>query len=49
MSDHIPEWKRIKSQYEQIEQTNEIKFRIECIESLIESQENRDKEMNHFR
>ena len=49
MSNHLPEWKRIKSEYQEKEQTNEIKFRISCIESLIESAENRIKEMNHFR
>ena len=52
---HIPEWKNIRERYE-ISLENmagkdreNIRFRIECISSLIESQEKRDKEMNHFR
>ena len=49
MTDHIPEWKKIKTRYENTEQTNEIKFRIECIDDLIESAENKQKELNHFR
>ena len=48
--DHLPEWKKIKEWYEtEHQQTPEIKFRVERISALIESQEKRDKEMNHFR
>ena len=50
LGSHVSEWKKIKKWYEEEhEQTNEIKFRIECIESLINSTETKDKELNHFR
>lgn len=47
---HIQEWKRIKQWYEEEhENTPEIKFRIECINSLIESEEIKEKDIAHFR
>ena len=49
MSNHLPEWKRIKYFYESIPQTETIRFRIECISSLIESAESKEKELAHFR
>ena len=60
MNNHIPEWKRIKSEYQERvrlrtqlnapkEDIEPYKFRIECIDSLIESQENKEKELAHFR
>ena len=49
MKDHLPEWKRIKSRYEESTQTPEIKYRISRIEELIKSEEIREKELNHFR
>ena len=55
MTDHIPEWKNIRERYElSLEdmagiERERIRFRIERISALIESQEKRDKEMNHFR
>ena len=45
---HLPEWKKIKQWYiQEHEQTPEIKFRIECIESLIEKE--KEKDLAHFR
>ena len=50
MNNHLPEWKAIKKWYqEEHEQTPQIKYRIECLDRLIESQENKDKELAHFR
>ncbi len=50
MNPHIDEWKKIKKWYQsEHEQTSEIKFRIEAIESLLKSTENTEKELNHFK
>ena len=57
MNKHLSEWQKIRDEYKQIsllkQQLNEpkehIDYRIECIESLIYIEENKDKEMNHFR
>lgn len=49
MKDHIPEWKRIKERYENMEQSPEIRFRISRIDELIKNEEIHDKEMNHFK
>ncbi len=47
---HLSEWKQIKKWYEEEhEQTKEIKYRIERIQSLIEAEEVKQKELNHFR
>ena len=47
---HIPEWKKIKSWYEtEHEQTPQIKFRIDRIESLINEAESKEKDLAHFR
>ena len=54
---HIPEWKKIKEKYEFMINSgftietpqNAIKFRIECIESLINEAGGKDKEIAHFR
>lgn len=49
MKDHIQEWKKIKQQYENSEQTPEIKYRIHRIDELIKSTETQEKELNHFK
>ena len=49
MNDHIPEWKNIKRWYEEMEQTPQIRYRIERITALIENEEVKQKELNHFR
>jgi hypothetical protein len=49
MNPHLEEWKQIKKWYEsEHEQTPQIKYRIERIESLIE-QEEKKIEFEHFR
>ena len=47
MNPHMEEWKDIRKSYLEQEQTDEIKFRIECIDDLIKSTE--EKELNHFK
>ena len=54
---HLPEWKRIKGKYETMIELGftvespeaALKFRIECIDSLIESENNSVKEIGHFK
>ena len=33
--DHIEEWKKIRDAYKNMEQNDEIRFRISCIDDLI--------------
>ena len=33
--DHVEEWKRIRDNYLKMEQNDEIRFRIRCIDDLI--------------
>ena len=51
MTDHLQEWKNIKKWYkEEHKQTDQIKYRIECIEELITSLDiTKDKELSHFK
>jgi len=49
MNPHIDEWKKIKKWYEKHEQTSEIKYRIESINSLLEQTKTQEKELNHFK
>ena len=50
MTDHLQEWKNIIQWYkEEHKQTEVIKYRIECINDLIESVEVTEKELNHFK
>ena len=49
MNPHIIEWKKIKQWYEEeYENTPEIKFRIECIDDLINQEEIKDNP-EHFK
>ncbi|UVF62427.1 hypothetical protein [Nitrososphaeria virus YSH_922147] len=45
--DHLTEWKAIKHRYENMEQSPQIKYRIERISHLIKEAET--KEFNHFK
>lgn len=54
---HIPEWKKIRDNYKTILDNDftkylpkeAIKFRIERINHLISQEEQKEKELNHFR
>lgn len=55
MNPHIEEWKNIREKYEiSLEELKgvereRIRFRVERISSLIESEEKKDKDLAHFR
>lgn len=44
---HTIQWENIKKRYESFPQTEEIKFRIECIDELLT--QDKEKELNHFK
>ena len=54
---HVSEWKKIKEKYEFMLDAGfttdtpkpALKFRIECIDSLIKIEESKEKELAHFR
>ena len=45
---HIEEWKRIRNKFSKID-TEEMKFRVECIDNLIISAEDKEQDLAHFR
>lgn len=45
---HLDQWKSLKERYSQFN-SPEMKYRIKCIDRLIESAEIKEKEVNHFR
>ena len=48
MDPHIKEWKSIRDRFSKIN-TPEYKFRVECIDNLIISAEDKAVEIAHFR
>ena len=48
MNPHIKEWKNIRDRFSKIN-TPEMKFRVECIDNLITSSEEKELELAHFK